>query len=40
MIIKNLKKLFTDSNIYYQNKEVFDVNDNVTIHHLIIVDWS
>ena len=40
MIIKNLKKLFTDSNIYYQNKEVFDVHDNVTIHRLIIVDWS
>ena len=40
MIIKNLKKLFTDSNIYYQNKEVFDVQDNVTIHRLIIVDWS
>ena len=38
MIIKNLKKKFTDSNIYYQNKEVFDVHDNVTIHRLIIVD--
>ena len=24
----------------YQNKEVFDVQDNVTIHRLIIVDWS
>ena len=40
MIIKNLKKLFTDSNIYYQNKEVFDVHDNVTTHLLIIIDWS
>lgn len=40
MIVKELKKVFTDSNIYYQNKEIFDVHDNVTIHRLIIVDWS
>lgn len=40
MIVKELKKVFTDSNIYYQNKEIFDIHDNVTIHRLIIVDWS
>ncbi len=40
MIVKELKKVFIDSNIYYQNKEIFDIHDNVTIHRLIIVDWS
>lgn len=40
MIVKELKKTFVDSNIYYQNKEIFDIHNNVTIHRLIIVDWS
>ena len=39
IIIKELKKIFVDSNVYYENKEVYDIHDNVTIHRLIIVDW-
>jgi hypothetical protein len=40
IIVKGLKKKFIDSNIYYKNKEILDIHDNVTIHRLIIVDWS
>jgi len=39
IIIKELKKIFVDSNVYFKNKEVYDIHDNVTIHRLIIVDW-
>ena len=39
IIIKELKKIFIDSNVYSKNKEVYDIQDNVTIHRLIIVDW-
>ena len=40
MIVSELKKVFIDSNIYYENKEVKDVYDNISIHRLIIIDWS
>ena len=40
MIVKELKKIFTDSNIYYENKEVKDIYDNVAVHRLIIIEWS
>ena len=39
-IVRELKKIFIDSNIYYENKEITDVYDNITIHRLIRVDWS
>ena len=38
--IKGLKKIFTDLNIYNETKETNDIHDNITVHHLIIVDWS
>ena len=38
--IKGLKKIFTDLNIYNETKETNDIHDNITLHHLIIVDWS
>ena len=38
--IKGLKKIFTDLNIYHETKETNDIHDNITIHHLIIVDWN
>ena len=40
IIIKELQKIFVDSIIYSENKEVYDIHDNVIIHRLIIVDWS
>jgi hypothetical protein len=40
IIVKELKKIFIDSNIYYENKEITDIHDNITIHRLIRVDWS
>lgn len=40
IIVTELKKVFTDSNIYYENKEVKDVYDNTAVHRLIIIDWS
>jgi len=40
IIVKELKKIFIDSNIYYENKEVTDVYNNVAIHRLIIMDWE
>jgi hypothetical protein len=27
-------------NIYNETKETNDIHDNITIHHLIIVDWN
>jgi len=38
--IKGLKKIFIDLNIYNETKETNDIHDNITVHHLIIVDWS
>lgn len=38
MIVKELKKIFVDANIYYENKEIFDIHDNITIHRLIKVE--
>ena len=40
IIVRELKKIFIDSNIYYENKEITDIHDNITIHRLIRVDWS
>ena len=40
MIVTELKKVFIDSNIYYENKEVKDVYDNVAVHRLIIIEWG
>ena len=38
VIVKELKKIFVDANIYYENKEIFDIHDNITIHRLIIIE--
>lgn len=38
--IKGLKNIFTDLNIYNETKETNDIHDNITVHHLIIVDWT
>jgi len=40
IIVRELKKVFIDSKIYYENKEITDIHDNITIHRLIRVDWS
>tara|TARA_B110000467_G_C18245027_1_gene436925 strand:+ start:61 stop:438 length:378 start_codon:yes stop_codon:yes gene_type:complete len=40
MIVKDLKKMFVDSIVYSENKEIYDKHNNVTIHRLIIVDWN
>ena len=40
MIVAELKKIFVDSIVFYQNKEIFDIHDKMTIHRLIIVDWE
>ena len=40
IIVSELKKVFIDSNIYYENKEVKDVYDNTAVHRLIIVEWG
>lgn len=37
-IVKELKKIFVDANIYYENKEIFDIHDNSTIHRLIKIE--
>ena len=37
-IVKELKKIFIDANIYYENKEIFDIHDNITIHRLIKIE--
>ena len=37
-IVKELKKIFIDANIYYENKEIFDIHDNITIHRLINIE--
>lgn len=37
-IVKELKKIFVDANIYYENKEIFDVHDHITIHRLINIE--
>ena len=39
-IVNDLKKTFVDSNVYSENKEIYDIHDKVTIHRLIIVDWN
>ena len=39
-IVRELKKVFIDSKIYYENKEISDIHDKITIHRLIRVDWS
>ena len=40
MVVAELKKIFVDSIVFYQNKEIFDIHDKMTIHRLIIVDWE
>ena len=40
LIVKQLKKKFIDSNIYYENREILDIYDNISIHRLIIVEWN
>lgn len=40
LIVKQLKKIFIDSNIYYENREILDIYDNIKIHRLIIVEWN
>ena len=40
MVVAELKKIFVDSIVFYQNKEIFDIHDKMTIHNLIIVDWE
>ena len=40
MIVRELKKVFIDSNIHYNNKEIMDIYDEITIHRLITVDWT
>ncbi len=40
LIVKQLKKIFTDSNIYYENREILDIYKNVSVHRLIIVEWN
>ena len=40
LIVKQLKKVFIDSNIYYENREILDIYDNIKIHRLIIVEWN
>jgi hypothetical protein len=40
MIVIELKKVFIDSNIHYNNKEIFDIYDIITMHRLITVDWG
>tara|TARA_B110000285_G_C14538046_1_gene343748 strand:+ start:158 stop:508 length:351 start_codon:yes stop_codon:yes gene_type:complete len=37
-IVKELKKIFVDANIYCENKEIFDVHDHITIHRLINIE--
>ncbi len=40
MIVRELKKVFIDSNIHYNNKEILDIYDKITMHRLITVDWG
>ena len=40
MIVTDLKKTFVDSNVYSDNKEIYDIYDKVTIHRLIVVNWN
>ena len=40
MIVKELRAVFVDSNVYSENKEIRDIYDTVTVHRLIVVDWS
>ena len=39
-VIIELKKNFTDSNIYNKIKTIEDIYDNITIHNVIVVDWN
>lgn len=38
--IINLKKKFIDATIYSENKEIRDVQDQITIHQVIVVNWE
>jgi hypothetical protein len=40
LIVKQLKKIFIDSNIYYENREILDIYNNISVHRLIIVEWE
>ena len=40
LIVKQLKKKFIDSNIYYENREILDIYDNISIPRLIIDEWN
>ena len=38
--ISNLKKKFIDATIYSENKEIRDVQDQITIHQVIVINWE
>ena len=40
LIVKQLKKIFIDSNIYYENTEILDIYNNISVHRLIIIEWE
>lgn len=40
LIVKQLKKVFIDSNIYYENREILDIYNNISVHRLIIIEWE
>ena len=40
IIVDELKKVFIDLNIYYENKEVKDVYNSTAVHRLIIIEWG
>ena len=40
MIVRELKKVFIDSNIQNGNKEILNIYDEIAIHRLITVDWA
>lgn len=40
LIVKQLKKIFIDSNIYYENREILDIYNNISVHRLIIIEWE
>lgn len=38
--ISNLKKKFIDATVYSENKEISDIQDQITIHQVIVVNWE
>ena len=39
-VIIELKLLIEDVSIEYVKKQLFDINDQPSIHHCIIIDWN